>query len=476
MLHRVQVQGTNLSLEYSLDKSRKVVYANGTMLTVGSLFSGIGGLDEGLRQAGMICKWQVEIDKRCNQVLRRHWSDTERFGDVKECGKHNLAPVDIVVGGFPCQDISIAGKRKGLAGERSGLWFEFHRILKELRPRWAIIENVPGLLSSNGGRDFAIILQGLAQIGFRTAWRILDAQFDGVAQRRRRVFIVSSLGNGSCTEVLFESESLSWDTAPHRETGKELASDVAASIRSGGTGKRGWIGDAEHGLVAAPVKASSPSRRGGGSSPTPREFVIAQTITSREGQRRDPLTETYIIKGAAIGRKPSAGPQYGEVLQDGSTYTLNATEVHAVAYTIQANDGGEHKRKDRPQGGMYVKETEQALTLGSSDRTVVAFEPGNLWRRCGASPSTELVSTLGAEKQGDTFPHLAGQFGVRRLTPTECERLQGFSDGHTAWGIDSDGKRVEMSDSARYRMLGNAVCVPVAKWIGQQIIRADSLA
>ena len=184
----------------------------------GSLFTGVGGFDLGLERAGMTCIWQCEIDKYCNQVLEEHWKGVRRYNDVREITKENAEVPDLIVGGFPCQDLSVAGKRAGLSGERSGLWFEFERIIGELRPKWVIIENVPGLLSSHKGADFAVILKALDDFGYGVAWRILDSQYFGVAQRRRRVFIVASLGNTSCAEVLFESESMSRYIEPSRET------------------------------------------------------------------------------------------------------------------------------------------------------------------------------------------------------------------------------------------------------------------
>lgn len=138
-------------------------------MRVGSLFSGIGGFDLGLERAGMTCSWQVEIDPFCQQVLAHHWPDTQRFEDVKEVGKHNLQPVELICGGFPCQDLSVAGNRAGLAGERSGLWFEFARIAGELRPNWIVVENVPGLFSSNKGQDFATVLKTIAELGYGVA-------------------------------------------------------------------------------------------------------------------------------------------------------------------------------------------------------------------------------------------------------------------------------------------------------------------
>ena len=180
----------------------------GVRMKFGSLFTGVGGFDLGFERAGMVCAWQVEFDKNCQNILKKHWSETELFDDVRTVGKHNLAPVDVICGGFPCQDVSIAGKRAGLAGERSGLWSEFARIIDELEPKWVVIENVPGLLSSNRGRDFATVIRWLAERGYGVAWRILDSQYFGVAQRRCRVFIVGSFGSGSASEILFEREGV----------------------------------------------------------------------------------------------------------------------------------------------------------------------------------------------------------------------------------------------------------------------------
>jgi len=165
-----------------------------------SLFSGVGGFDLGLSSAGMECKAQVELDKNCQEILQAHWN-VPLIADVKTAGKHNLPPADLICGGFPCQDISLAGERRGLKGERSGLWFEFQRIIAEINPRWVIIENVPGLLTSNGGEDFSTVLQGLAECGYYVCWRILDAQYFGSAGTRRRIFIVA--GNERSREVLF---------------------------------------------------------------------------------------------------------------------------------------------------------------------------------------------------------------------------------------------------------------------------------
>jgi DNA (cytosine-5)-methyltransferase 1 len=192
-------------------------------LTFGSLFSGVGGFDLGFERAGMECRWQCEIDKAAQGVLHRHWPDATLYEDVRNVGI-GAASVDVVCGGFPCQDVSVAGRRAGLDGERSGLWFEFARVLSDVKPQWVVVENVPGLLTSNGGRDFAVILHGLVERGYCSAWRVLDSQYFGVPQRRRRLFIVGHLGDGRAAQVLFEREGNQWDHAALDHEAEDLTS------------------------------------------------------------------------------------------------------------------------------------------------------------------------------------------------------------------------------------------------------------
>lgn len=344
-------------------------------MNFGSLFTGIGGFDRGLEQAGMTCMWQNDIDAYCLQELNRLWPDVPKYGDVRDVGRHNLESVDLICGGFPCQDISVAGKRAGLAGKRSGLWFEFYRVLEELRPPWTIIENVRGLLSSNKGRDLAVILRGLEKLGYHVAGRVLDAQYFGVAQRRRRLFLVGSLGTYSCIEILFEPESLSWDSPPSRQKGT-----VAPAIPANGDGtnRTGNERTETEMIVVAPLRSrqSSPGvslpGRGGEDD---ENLVVAHSLTSHN-QRWDLSTETFVW--------------------DNAQCDLNAEEAN-VSYALN------------PQANQGV--------------------------------------------------------GVRRLTPLEYERLQGFPDGWT------EG----FSDSRRYRMVGNAVVPAVAQWIGERIIEHDKI-
>lgn len=156
-------------------------------MRLGSLFAGIGGMDLGLERAGMQCAWQVEIDPFCRKVLTKHWSNVPKFNDVRECGKHNLEQVDLIAGGFPCQDLSFAGKGAGIDGPRSGLWSEFHRIICELRPRYVLVENVAAILV----RGLSRVLGDLAASGYDAEWRVFRASRFGAPHRRERLFAVA---------------------------------------------------------------------------------------------------------------------------------------------------------------------------------------------------------------------------------------------------------------------------------------------
>lgn len=184
------------------------------MGTFVSLFAGVGGFDLGLESGGHTCVGQVEIDPKCLAVLEKHWPNVPKHNDVvtaKEWANEQglVGKVDIVCGGFPCQDVSVAGKRAGLAGARTGLFFDALSFAQNVKATTVILENVPGLLSSNQGRDFGVVLTSLADAGYSDIeWRVLDSQFFGVPQRRRRVFIVASTPRERFSEVLVERESV----------------------------------------------------------------------------------------------------------------------------------------------------------------------------------------------------------------------------------------------------------------------------
>lgn len=192
-------------------------------------------MDYGLEKAGMECQWQVEIDKHCQKVLTQHWPDIPLHSDVREVSSSNLPPVDVLAGGSPCTDVSKAGKREGLKGARSGLFFEYARLVDELRPEWLIFENVPGLLSSNSGRDMGTVLGTLGDLGYGWAYRVLDARFFGSPQRRRRLFLVGHSGDSEpARRVLLGPGSGAGDPGsdigPKRSSGPSAGSGVASAF------------------------------------------------------------------------------------------------------------------------------------------------------------------------------------------------------------------------------------------------------
>ena len=208
------------------------------MLTGVSLFAGVGGFDLAMQRQGVRVVASVEIDKNCNKVLAQHFPDTKQFNDITEVKGSDLIEAGftpdrgIITGGFPCQDLSVAGKRAGLAGARSGLFWEAARIVEETQANWFIIENVPGLLTSNSGADFGVVIGTMADLGYGVAWRVLDAQYFGVPQRRRRVFIVGQRDPNSTSagEVLFKSQGSRGRTSQEQSQQQEVAGHIAESI------------------------------------------------------------------------------------------------------------------------------------------------------------------------------------------------------------------------------------------------------
>ena len=347
-----------------------------------SLFSGVGGFELGFERTGIETVLQAERDPWCLTVLERQWPGTERVTDVRDVGAGGAgACVDLVYGGFPCQDLSVAGKRAGLGGERSNLWHEFRRVVSELRPAWCVVENVPGLHSSSGGEDFTVVATGLVELGYGVAWRILDAKFYGVPQRRRRVFVVAAhdavgrAGAERAATVLALCESCGGNPAAGRAAGE--GPPGALAIRTANTGSNGWgIGLNEQ----------------------------AYTLDGTKGQAVIDLAPALSASGRGTSR---AGESRG---QD----PLVVTGVPDLAYALAARNA-------------------------------------------------KQVSLLDGQ---DTF---ITTDGVRRLTPRECERLQGWPDDHTRW--TAGGRQI--ADSHRYRMVGNGVVAPVAEWIGHRLVAVD---
>jgi DNA (cytosine-5)-methyltransferase 1 len=214
------------------------------MITGVSLFAGVGGFDLAMQRQGVKVVASVEIDKKCNEVLAKHFPDAKQFDDVTTVKGSDLIGAGfnpskgIIAGGFPCQDLSVAGKRAGLAGARSGLFWEAARIVEEAQSEYFILENVPGLLSSNKGADFGVVLGTMADLGYSVGWRVLDAQYFGVPQRRKRVFIVGrrSTSDG-IAEILFKSKGLRRDSSPSKQARQDTATTTPSSFGQTGFAK-----------------------------------------------------------------------------------------------------------------------------------------------------------------------------------------------------------------------------------------------
>ena len=241
-----------------------------TPLTVGSTFTGVGGADLGFEQAGFTISWQCELDAWKRSVLAAHWPDVQIFDDITTM--LDPPPVDILIGGFPCQDLSVAGQRKGFTGERSVLAFEFLRLAESIRPRWLILENVPGLLSSSQGADFARLIDEVVACGYGVAWRILDARYFGVPQRRRRVFIVARrtdalVNSPEASRLALRAlrESGSGDIASGWQAWQETARGAGESIEgSSSVGTHGPVAETQTGTLTRMYAEQSGQDFGGG--------------------------------------------------------------------------------------------------------------------------------------------------------------------------------------------------------------------
>jgi DNA (cytosine-5)-methyltransferase 1 len=385
-----------------------------------------------------------EIEKFPSQVLAHHYPNVPNLGDMTKFKEWDFGTnrLDLLVGGTPCQSFSVAGLRKGLDDPRGNLALTYAAILDKFRPKWCIWENVPGVLSSNKGRDFGAFLGALVELGYGWSYRVLDAQNFGVAQRRRRVFVVGCLGGWeSSAKVLFESESLSGDIKTSRKARKETAESFIPSIvgtldTECGGGRKAhqsvmsghfiptyWDG----GQTVETITCTSDDQR----MPDKNRFQAVIThvaeksptlLASGAGFSRPSNTvtehETYVayaMQGNLIGRD-AGGPQGIGVSDSNTMYTLTKTDIHAVAQPIAF-----HATQDPISGS-------KSPCLGSN-------------------------MSVGISEQN---------MAVRRLTEVECERLQGFPDNYT-------NIKENCPSGVRYKALGNSMAVPVMRWIGERI-------
>jgi DNA (cytosine-5)-methyltransferase 1 len=337
-----------------------------------------------------------EIEKFPSAVLQHHYPHVPNYGDMTNFKEWpDDQSISLLVGGTPCQSFSVAGLRKGLADPRGNLMLTFLAVAKKYNPQWIVWENVPGVLSSNKGRDFGTFLSALGKCGYGFAYRVLDAQYFGVAQRRRRVFVVGYLGDWRrAAAVLFERESLSGHPAPSRQTRERIADTITV----GANQYSRFIGE--------PVEVAS---------------VVG------------PLT-------AGMHK----GPRGTEAVESN----------HVIAYDM--------KQHHNPQPTDTMALTAGNCNTVRGDTPLIAFASEMSGTQAASTP--EVSPTLSV---GHTTA-VASELKVRRLTPCETERLQGFPDNYTQ--IPWRNKASEdCPDGPRYKAMGNSMAVPVMRWIGERI-------
>jgi DNA (cytosine-5)-methyltransferase 1 len=451
-----------------------------------------------------------EIEAFPSAVLKHHWPKVPNLGDMSKYEQWNIqsGSVDLLVGGTPCQSFSVAGLRQGLKDPRGNLMLTYLAIAERLKPRWLVWENVPGVLSSNGGKDFGSFLGALGELGYEWAYRVLDAQWFGVAQRRRRVFVVAHLGEGNlAAKVLFESESVRRDTPPSRETRQGVATDVEASTGVSPTitqckGSRGGCSDEalmEIRAVHEAINAGIPDVCA----------TIDCGLAKQVGKQLTQQAESFYFpipihdqatrfSGKRGGKQDGKGNGLGVGKPGDPCPTLTKGDKHAVLYENHPNDSrvtGPHDVAPScvsryGTGGGNVPLVQEAIAFepgiatreGSESRFVKELSP-TLRKEMGDNQVAVAVDcynkTIGDKSQSisssaSDINHTGGvinpadRMAVRRLTPRECERLQGFNDDHTM--IPWRNKPADQCpDGPRYKALGNSMAVPCMAWIGKRI-------
>ena len=337
-----------------------------------------------------------EIEKFPSEVLQHHYPNVKNLGDMTNYKEWNFGKesVDVVVGGTPCQSFSLAGLRKGMEDPRGNLALTFCAILDKFRPKWFIWENVPGVLSSNKGRDFGSFLGAVAELGYGASYRVLDAKNFGVPQRRRRVFVVGHLGDWRPTaEVLFESESLSWDSDKSKKKRKDTATKPTNSVGESSSGRMKPL--------------------------LHQDYIDALCARDYKGLNSDSLDKKAIVEVFENHAQDSRVKEMGDTCQTvTSTWGTGGGNVPFVL-------GGQH-----PNAAIAENE------------------------------SPTLTNAMGSG--GGHVPLLNKKMAVRKLTPVECERLQGFPDNYT-------NIKENCPDGHRYKAMGNSMAVPVMRWIGERI-------
>jgi DNA (cytosine-5)-methyltransferase 1 len=459
-----------------------------------SLCSGIEAATVAWHPLGWEAVAYSEIERFPSEVLAHHYPSTPNLGDMTKFKEWtNVSNVDLLVGGTPCQSFSVAGLRKGLDDPRGNLMLTYLAIADKFKPQWLVWENVPGVLSSNGGKDFGVFLGALGELGYGFAYRILDAQYFGVAQRRRRVFVVGYLGDWrAAAAVLFERHSLQGHPAPSREKGKDTSATITARTGVSRNNHEECVTSALKGFhetgfaqyqkanVGGTIKASGGVLGGGSETflvhPIPLNTMTMQGRPSDDGRMGsgigepgDPAPTLTKAHSHAVAQPIAFSGQMSNPQTDvDMTQTLQAKNPMAVAVGTDLYNGN-------ITGDVAATMGTPGSSINASGPTVmqaVAFSAGNSSESRSIGYTVEGTPPLRAGASGtNQVPTLMQAMAVRRLTPVECERLQGFPDSYT--DIKSKGKPTP--DGPRYKALGNSMAVPVMAWIGQRIEQVEAI-
>jgi len=480
-----------------------------------SFFSGVGGLDLGFERAGIETVSVSEIDPYANAVLAERFPDAPNLGSITEVDANDIPEADIWSGGFPCQDLSVAGKRAGFAGKRSSLAFTFLDLVEQRRPRWLVLENVPGLFSSNNGADFGRLLYEMDQLRYGVSWRTLDARYFGVAQRRRRVFLVASLESDRAGEVLLECEGCERHPSasqPQRQGAASGASDgsgVARTVRAS-LAKRGERGDGSDDLIISQAPDSDGVRAADGLARRLDDQSEVDTLgatTHRTLQARDwkPGVNNQDIsalsrgEGFLVGYQTRADEKNGNfsiteaevanslsALWPGDTshrsMTLVAPAVFRKSARAQTNEDSETWVEGDVANTLNSFDVGDVRTTHAIVTSAAAFKAGNSASARSIGYEEEISPSLEAGGGGNNKP--TALIGTsydgfnQKVEPDGAHRTirigRDSSDFVIALGgVDDDSLLPVGLDSHRYRCCGNGVVAPVAEWIGRRIVEVD---
>jgi len=413
-----------------------------------SVCDGIGAVHCAWKPLGWECAWTSEIDKFPIAVVERHWG-FPNLGDMTEIDREMLdehGPIELLVGGTPCQSFSVAGLRGGLDDDRGNLALRFMQLCAEARPTWVVWENVPGVLSVDGGRAFGSILGALEELGYGWAYRTLDAQWFGVAQRRRRVFVVGCLGDWRrAAAVLFEQQSVCGDP-PTREAARERASADA------GRGAQVASHDPACCLTAREHKGALPEADLSTVVAHTSDGVVADPITTAEGKTWENAGNNGRLRNCV--QQPYTKAKRAQSASDDESWKHGQ-----VSPTLNHFDVGDTRSTTVVTEAFSIREDAKAKNFSATPTDV------------GLAVQAHQPSVQSHHAQ----IFVAQPMQVRRLTPRECERLQGFPDDYTL--IPWRKKAAEdCPDGPRYRALGNSMAVPVMHWIGRRIQLVDEMA